>query len=116
MRRREFLILPAGAGILAAEVGRIPAVVTIRVGGEDPFAALDRAWVFGRPSRILARAQGAWWPSPHDLPNSWQAWIETERGERVLVICAGRGRHAPSRPGVGMTVWRELNAPPAWGV
>ncbi len=115
MRRREFLILPAGAGILAAEVGRNPAVVTLRVGGEDPFAALDRAWVFGRPSRIVARAHGAWWPSLNDLPNSWQAWIETEWRERVLVICAQRACRAPSRPGVGLTVWRELTALPASG-
>jgi hypothetical protein len=115
MRRREFLILPAGAGILTADLGRSPAVVRVRVGGEDPFGALDRAWVYGRPSRVMARAHGAWWPSAQDLPNSWQAWIETEWGERVLVTCAQRGLRAPERPGVGLAVWRELSATPAWG-
>lgn len=115
MRRREFLILPAGAGILAAEVGRIPPPVTLRLEGDDPFSELDRAWVYGRPSRVVTRARGDWWASGQDFPNSWQAWIETELGERVLVVCPGRASRPPSQPGVGMAVWRELSAPPAVG-
>ncbi|QOY89089.1 hypothetical protein [Paludibaculum fermentans] len=90
MRRRDLFALPVAA-LLPAPAGYPPErsgrVVRLVLNQADPYAQLERLWHFGAPVRVVARAHPAWWPSPVELPDRWQAWVETLDGSTVVVVC-----------------------------
>ncbi len=104
MRRRDLFALPVAA-ILPAPAGQPPErsarVVQIVLNQADPYAQLERLWHFGAPVRVVARAHPAWWPSPMELPDQWQAWVETCDGSTVVVVC--RPREAAPSPSCAIT-------------
>lgn len=98
MRRRDLFALPALAAWPRPRAGR-PIDVRLMLTEPDPFAQLDRIWRFGTPVRVVARPHPAWWPSPVELPDRWQAWIETRNGARVRIVC--NPRHLAAQPSAG---------------
>lgn len=90
MRRRDLFALPAAAmlPVPAEAAANDPRrVVKVILNQADPYSQLDRLWRFGSPLRIVARAHPAWWPSQIELPDRWQAWVETIDGSTVLIEC-----------------------------
>lgn len=99
MRRRDLFALPAAAMLpVPAETSANGPrkVVKVILNQTDPYSQLDRLWHFGTPVRVVARAHPAWWPSRVELPDRWQAWVETVDGPNVLIEC--RPPHATPRP------------------
>ncbi|WP_321477997.1 hypothetical protein [uncultured Paludibaculum sp.] len=99
MRRRELLTLPAFAVLPAPErrgLYQDRKVVILLLDQPDPFDQLDRLWRYGAPLRVVARAHPAWWPSKVELPDRWQAWVETSDGRVVRILCRPRAATAPS--------------------
>lgn len=99
MRRREFLALPAVAGLPAVQSPRAPRPrATLRLTSARPFDEFSRLWLrhgFGDARRVTARAHPAWWPSPTELPDRWQAWIELADHSAVRVLCQPRQTPLP---------------------
>ncbi|MGC4049016.1 MAG: hypothetical protein QM757_05800 [Paludibaculum sp.] len=115
MRRRDLFALPAAA-LLPAPVedwAQGPRkVVKVILNQSDPYSQLERLWHFGVPVRVVARAHPAWWPSPLELPDRWQAWVETTDGPTVLIECRPRWNARPACPvqagGVSGLIARSL--------
>ncbi|MBN9659728.1 MAG: hypothetical protein J0H49_16205 [Acidobacteria bacterium] len=99
MRRRDLFALPAAVMLPApsqtAEQGPRK-VVKVILNQEDPYSQLERLWHFGTPVRIVTRPHPDWWPSRVELPDRWQAWVETIDGATVLIEC--RPRRATAFP------------------
>ncbi|MGJ5819431.1 hypothetical protein [Paludibaculum fermentans] len=100
MRRRDLFALPAAA--LLPAPAALPAkrprkTVKLLLDQADPYAQLEHLWHFGVPAKVFVRAHPAWWPSALELPDRWQAWVETRDGVTVLISCLPReGTVTPS--------------------
>lgn len=99
MRRRDLFALPAAVAWPGFGKTR-PGIVRLTLDEPDPYAQLERLWRFGAPVRVVARPHPAWWPSPVELPDRWQAWVETREGARVRILCNPR-RMAAQTEGAG---------------
>lgn len=100
MRRRDLFALPATALLTAPAKAAAEGprkVVKVILNQKDPYSQLERLWHFGTPLRVVARAHPAWWPSRVELPDRWQAWVETADGATVLIEC--RPQQATTSPG-----------------